>query len=100
MGLAFPLKEKGKSLAHLPSPNSWGMKKKRQQRRRRQKAKEEENTGRSPYLTHKQRRINDMENRAGSDYSMAHHQESEFTKEVSSGWDMSWMFAQILCEDG
>lgn len=40
---AFPLKEKGKSLEHLPSPNSWGMKKK-QQRRRRQKATEEENT--------------------------------------------------------
>lgn len=30
---------------------------------------------------------------------MALHQESEFTKEVSSEWDTSWMFAQILCED-
>lgn len=74
--------------------------KKKQQRRRRQKATEEENTGRSPYLIHKQRRVTAMENRAGSDYSMAHHQESEFTKEVSRGWDMSWMSAQILCEDG
>lgn len=76
------------------------MKKKRQQRRRRQKATEEENTQEgAPHLIHKQRRINAMANRAGSDCSMALHQESEFTKEVSSEWNMSWMFAQILCED-
>lgn len=43
-------------------------------------------TGRSPHLIHEQGRMNARDDGAGSDCGMAHPQESELTKEASSGW--------------